>query len=418
MATIALYANKINQMPDLIKDIKQSVTDYKSELTALKTKTLSINKSVCDLDDIISAIQTSSQTQEKKVTALNTFNQKNKEFITDVAHIDSDVADVIKKRKDDFYDKYSYLKTECEKNWLEYVGDWFTAAGEWCKEHWKEIVITIVIVIGAILAIAAVVLTGGMALAPLLAAGLTALGVSAGTALTIASVISLTIAVIAVTSTAISSIMNIADTWFNIDNPTFKAWKTAMNWTSMISNGLYSIGSIYNGIKGISNSSLRDYSKAWRSEAGFRNAIAGADNFKFTLNPNSSTFWTGMKDNGGEHVVKNYIERYGGSSLETILSEQGFLRPLTNEAWREASASLAMRSLGQVKTLVGSSPWAGSVWNTTEKILLNINPNVTGIKEIFGVISQFTPKVFQPGPILSGLGSIGESLLNLFNTFK
>ncbi len=58
MATIALYANKINQMPDLIKDIKQSVTDYKSELTALKTKTLSINKSLTKKEiDLYGTIQ-------------------------------------------------------------------------------------------------------------------------------------------------------------------------------------------------------------------------------------------------------------------------------------------------------------------------------------------------------------------------
>ena len=36
MATIALYANKINQMPGLIQDVKKSVVDYQSELSALK----------------------------------------------------------------------------------------------------------------------------------------------------------------------------------------------------------------------------------------------------------------------------------------------------------------------------------------------------------------------------------------------
>ena len=35
MAAIALYATKINQMPELIKGIKQSVTDYKTELSTL-----------------------------------------------------------------------------------------------------------------------------------------------------------------------------------------------------------------------------------------------------------------------------------------------------------------------------------------------------------------------------------------------
>ena len=44
MATIALYTDKIKEMPGLIKDIKQCVIDYKSELSALKVKTLKVNK--------------------------------------------------------------------------------------------------------------------------------------------------------------------------------------------------------------------------------------------------------------------------------------------------------------------------------------------------------------------------------------
>jgi len=69
MATIALYANKTRQMPGLIKDIKKSVTDYQSELSILKMKSLSINRSECNLDDVISAIQSSSQTQEQKISS-------------------------------------------------------------------------------------------------------------------------------------------------------------------------------------------------------------------------------------------------------------------------------------------------------------------------------------------------------------
>jgi len=60
MGTIALYAGSINQMSRLIKDVKKSVIDYKSELTALKNRTIAINKSICDLDDVIASIQSHS----------------------------------------------------------------------------------------------------------------------------------------------------------------------------------------------------------------------------------------------------------------------------------------------------------------------------------------------------------------------
>ena len=120
---------------------------------------------------------------------------------------------------------------------------------------------------GAALAIAAVVMTGGAALVPLL----TALGAAAGTAANI----SLAVAAIAVVSTIGAAALNIVDTWGDIDNPAFNALQSALNWTSMISNGLYSIGSIYNGIKGIGNAALREYSKSWIRNANFRNAISG-----------------------------------------------------------------------------------------------------------------------------------------------
>ena len=67
--------------------------------------------------------------------------------------IDQNAADAINKSKNDFYEKYEYLKPDIEKSWLEEKWD---SACEWCKEHWKEILITVTIVIGAVLAIAMV----------------------------------------------------------------------------------------------------------------------------------------------------------------------------------------------------------------------------------------------------------------------
>lgn len=173
MATIALYAGKINQMPGLIKDIKKSVTDYKSELSALKSKTLTINKSVCNLDDVISSIQASTQTQEQKITSLETFDQNSEQFIADATRIDSDVADVVKQRKDEFYDKYYYLKPEREKNLKEKWDDFWVSAGEWCKEHWKLVVtITVVIVAIALICTGVGGILGFMALGALFGAGI------------------------------------------------------------------------------------------------------------------------------------------------------------------------------------------------------------------------------------------------------
>ena len=168
MATIALYANKINQMPGLIKDVKKSVFDYNSELFSLKKKALTVNKSVCNLDDVISSIQSSTQTQDEKNTSLETFQKNSEQFISDTARIDSNVADVINQRKDDFYNEYYYLKPDCEKSGWEKFCDGVKSVGEWCKEHWKLIVTIVLVVIAIVVIVVITVVTAGAALGPIL----------------------------------------------------------------------------------------------------------------------------------------------------------------------------------------------------------------------------------------------------------
>ena len=152
MATITLYAGKMNQMSSLLGDAKKSVSDYQAELFSLKSKTLNVNKRVCDLNDVISSVQTSTQLREQKLDSLEALSQNVENFISDVVRIDDDAAEAINWNKDEFYDKYYYLKPDCEKNIWEKFCDGFASAGEWCKEHWK-LIVTIVLVAVAIVLI-------------------------------------------------------------------------------------------------------------------------------------------------------------------------------------------------------------------------------------------------------------------------
>lgn len=129
MATITLYAGKMNQMSSLLEGAKKSVSDYQTELFSLKSKTLNVNKSVCDLDDVIRSVQSSTQLQEQKLDSLETLRQNVDNFIADAVRIDGDAAEVINRNKDEFYDKYNYLKPDCEKNLWEKICDGFAAAG-------------------------------------------------------------------------------------------------------------------------------------------------------------------------------------------------------------------------------------------------------------------------------------------------
>ena len=164
MATIALYAGKMNQMSSLLKDAKKSVSDYQSELFSLKSRTLNINRSVCDLDDVISSVQASTQLQEQKMDSLETLSRNVENFIADVVRIDDDAAEAINQSKEEFYDKYNYLKPDCEKNIWEKICDGFASVGEWCKEHWKLVVTAVLVIVAVVI----IVLSGGTAVAPFL----------------------------------------------------------------------------------------------------------------------------------------------------------------------------------------------------------------------------------------------------------
>lgn len=161
MATISIYAGKLNQVPDLVKSTKTAVNSLKTELTTLKNKTLSVDPNICDLDDVISSISATVRTQEDKADTLKAFQEKSVEFIEDTIRIDDDVADTVNQHKDDFYDKYYYLKPECEKSKWEKFRDGCKKVADWCKENWKSIVkIVAAVVIIVALGIASV-LTGG-----------------------------------------------------------------------------------------------------------------------------------------------------------------------------------------------------------------------------------------------------------------
>ena len=151
MATITLYSGKINQMSSLINKAKTSVKSYKSDLKSLKSKVLSIDESICDVDDVISSIKSSTKTQEDKIETLENLKQDINDFISDVVRIDGDAADAINKSKDDFYDKYEYMKPECEKSGWEKFKDGCKKVGEWCQEHWKEILAVVVVITGIVL---------------------------------------------------------------------------------------------------------------------------------------------------------------------------------------------------------------------------------------------------------------------------
>ena len=101
------------------------------------------------LEGAVENIRSSSKTEKEKVEDLKKLNTEVDNFITVTVNRDNAAKEELNKAKEDFYTKYSYLKPECEKGFIEKVVDTVESAAEWCCEHWK-LIVTIVIVIVAV----------------------------------------------------------------------------------------------------------------------------------------------------------------------------------------------------------------------------------------------------------------------------
>ncbi len=170
MSTIELYKDKINSMSNYIEQAKTAVSDYCTDLSALKSKILGINSSVCD--SIVSKISSSSQTQEQQIVGLEATQREVNDFIDLTIKRDNSASSAVAKAKDEFYKEYEYLKPDSEKSDWEKFCDTLEDVGEWCKEHWK-LVVTVVICIAAIALICTGVggILGAAAIGALIGAG-------------------------------------------------------------------------------------------------------------------------------------------------------------------------------------------------------------------------------------------------------
>ena len=73
MATISLYANKVNGMSSLVKKAKSSVGGLKTNLETLQSRILSIDNTICNTDDELKLVQASVILQEDTMTSLGNF---------------------------------------------------------------------------------------------------------------------------------------------------------------------------------------------------------------------------------------------------------------------------------------------------------------------------------------------------------
>ena len=234
---------------------------------------------------------------------------------------------------------------------------------DWAQSvDWKKVGQTALIVGGAVLAVAAVVGTGGAALAPLLGA----LGMSASTAAAISGGVAIT----AVVTTVGAAGMNIADTWLEIDNPVFNTIQITLNVVSTATNTAYSIGNIYNSIKGINPV---EYVKAGKKEY-----LSYTEQHKLDVKSNAEK---GLSKSKPKENPDEYLETH--HLFEKQYSE--YIDVKKNDIISEGISASSHRNVGgngvnldkEIQNLVkqysnGAEPTLKNIWDAHRDVYTNI----------------------------------------------
>lgn len=163
-------------------------------------KTNSISGGVGTLGTALGYIQARKVVEENRKEAVQTVKNKTDNFIQTAIRVDNDVAASVKISQESFYQTNPWLRPPTpSSNWDRF----WSGVGGTISVCWNKIV-------DFYEGLSMVIHTGGLALASMLTAGLTAIEVFAATVETVAVAFNIG-----------ASILDIIDTWGEMDNPAF-----------------------------------------------------------------------------------------------------------------------------------------------------------------------------------------------------
>lgn len=395
-----------------INNFSNSIDKVIDAFAKVKTDTYNLTGGVGNLQGALDAVQSRIAKESAKKEAINTVKNKTKDFIDLAINIDAQVAQNVNINKEEFYTKYPDLRpfSESKKAWYEKAADWIcdkaSAAAdsvkkawnnvvEFCKAHTKEILLTLAVIVGAVLAVVAIIPTGGLVLVPMLSAALVALGVSAATAASIATAISMTVAITAGISAGASAVMDVIDIWSD-QGPMFNKIKKIVNITRIISGGLYNLKkfasefikrALSNGLNKADAEKALDFLKNGKLKEL-------SEMLDLDTPENGAIFWSG--GNAAKTEGMNLAEAIGGKNLNQTPGGNLFdglgkkldrffdLKPDQNQIdlWRELSREFAKRAKGDVYRVIPENNYIEdftNVWNTVENPTLLNNLDVKKI---------------------------------------
>lgn len=139
MSTIQLTSGRVNQMTEMFSRMSSTFDSFISTGSSLMRKFTSFDGGVINIDDIQQTLQSLIDKQEDEKVSVDDLIAENDEFIDTVILRDDSAADAVNDRKNDFYEKYQYLKPDSEKTWWEKAWDGAKSFVQWCSDTWHAI---------------------------------------------------------------------------------------------------------------------------------------------------------------------------------------------------------------------------------------------------------------------------------------
>lgn len=156
-------------------DAKRTTSTLHDALSTLKSK-IDVAATAASVDTSQTQAQQAQARESTKKSSLTLAYEKLDALISDTGRVDQRASSKISSREDDFYKRYYYLKPECKKTDKEKRDDWWAERWQnfkdfwggvgnaianlakdvvdFCKEHWKEILIGIAfIVVGTLITV-------------------------------------------------------------------------------------------------------------------------------------------------------------------------------------------------------------------------------------------------------------------------
>jgi len=267
-----------------LNNLHSNISETIRSLEAANRETTNLHGG--SLHSASSQIQGRIRVEEQNLAAVEALGRRTDDFLVQTMQTDAQVSRDITTEREQLFRLHPHLRPPVppapeprRSGWSRFWGSVGNALSRawnstvnFVRNNGRRILITTLIVVGAVIAVAAVIKTGGLALVPLLAK----LGMKTATA----AKISKGVGVVAATSTIGSSGMNVANTWWEIDNRAFHAVRNTLGVVSIATNLTYSAGMIFNSFHKISPTEVKARVHAvtsFKRQGGYSNLGLGRD---------------------------------------------------------------------------------------------------------------------------------------------